>query len=285
MLLRVLVPAILIILVLTFSVSAGKMEHLSEKIDAEGAEKVEVSIEFGAGEIIISSDDMAEVATVDVDYDPRRIECEIDYNVRRGTGHLYLESIIRRKRNIDTEKNLWEVVLSNRYPMVLEIEAGACDAEMDLGGIPITELSIEIGAAVGEVDFSRPNPRRMVDFDVDAGAASLEFRNLGNANFEQFNFDGGAGSFDLDFRGKYTGESEISIDIGLGSAEIILPKGIPVRVETGEPGWFSSVDFHNDDLDEVRDGIYESDDFDEADIRITLELDVGLGSVDIYFKD
>ena len=179
MLLRTLVPAILIIFVLTFSVSAGKMEHLSEKIDAEGADKIEVSIEFGAGEIILSSDDMAEVATVEVDYDPRRIECEIDYNVRRGIGHLHLESIVRRKRNIDTEKNLWEVVLSNRYPAVLEIEAGACDAEMDLGGIPITELSIEIGAASGEVDFSNPNPERMVDFDVDAGAASLEFRNLG----------------------------------------------------------------------------------------------------------
>ena len=285
MLLRISVPAILIIFVLAFSASAGRMEQLSEKIDAEGADKIEVSIEFGAGEIILSSTDMAEVATVEVDYDPRRIECEIDYNVRRGIGHLHLESIIRRKRNIDTEKNLWEVILSNRYPMVLEIEAGACDAEMDLGGIPINELSIEIGAAAGEVDFSRPNPQRMEDFDVDAGAASLEFRNLGNANFERFNFDGGAGSFELDFRGKYTGESEISIDIGLGSAEIILPKGIPVRIETGEPGWFSSVDFHNDDLDEVRDGIYESDDFDEADIRITLELDVGLGSVDIYFKD
>ncbi len=285
MLLRTSALAILIIFVLTFSASAGRMEHLSEKIDAEGADKIEVSIEFGAGEIILSSDDMAEVATVDVDYDPRRIECEIDYHVRRGTGYLHLESIIRHKRNIDTEKNLWEVVLSDRYPMVLEIEAGACSAEMDLGGIPITELSIEIGAASGEFDFSRPNPERMEEFDVDAGAASLEFRNLGNANFERFNFDGGAGSFDLDFRGKYTGESEISIDIGLGSAEIILSKDIPVRIETGEPGWFSTVDFHNDDLDEVRDGIYESDDFDEADIRITLELDVGLGSVDIYFRD
>jgi hypothetical protein len=168
--------------------------------------------------------------------------------------------------------------------MTLEIEVGACDAEFDLGGIPLTELTIEIGAASGEIDFSRPNPERLEEIDIEAGAASVAVLNIGNANFEQFNFEGGAGSFELDFCGKYKDEAEISIEIGLGSAEVILPRDIPVRIETGDPGWFSTIDFHNDDLDEVEDGVYESEGFDDASVRIYLELEVGLGSIDVYFK-
>jgi len=282
---RTFVSAIALAATIALAAVADSLEHLSKKIDAEGAKRIDVAIEFGAGEIILTSADMAEVATVEVDYDPRRIECTVDYSVRGGAGRLLVKSELLRKRNVDTEENLWEVVLSNRYPMVMEIEAGACDAELDLGGIPIEELKLEIGAASGELDFSQPNPERMKELDIDAGAASLDFRNLGNANFERFNFDGGAGSFELDFKGRYTGESEISIDIGLGSGEIVLPTDVPVRIETGEPGWFSSVNLHDDHLDEVDDGVFESDDYNTADVRILLEIDVGLGSVDIYFRD
>jgi len=282
-------PALILIAALVaagaLSSAAADLEHISKKIDADGARKIEASVEVGAGDITISSADISEVASVDVDYDPRRIDCTVDYDVRGGTGRLRLESELLRKHNVDTDNNVWDVVLSRRYPMMLEIEAGACDAQIDLGGLSLSELTLEIGAASGEIDFSTPNPVRMEKLSIDAGAASLEFTNLGNANFERCNFDGGAGSFELDFRGKYTDESEISIDIGLGSGEITLPRDVPVRIETGDPGWFSSVEFHNDDLEEVDDGVYESDDYEDADIRILIELDVGLGSVDIYFRD
>lgn len=274
----------ILLLVVAVAAVAGRVEQFSKKVDAEGAKKIEVVVELAAGEFYISAADMSEVATVEVEYDSRRVECVVDYDVRGATGQLLLESTLLRRRNIDTEDNIWEVVLSDRYPMTLDIEVGACDAEFDLGGIPLTELTIEIGAASGEIDFSRPNPERLEEIDIEAGAASVAVLNIGNANFEQFSFEGGAGSFELDFRGEYTAEAEISVEIGLGSAEIILPRDIPVRIETGDPGWFSTIDFHNDDLDEVEDGVYESEGFEDARVRIFLEIEVGLGSIDVYFK-
>ncbi|MEA3296367.1 MAG: hypothetical protein U9R56_00710, partial [candidate division Zixibacteria bacterium] len=220
------------------------------------------------------------------EYEPRYIvDYDVDYRVRGNTGHLEIESILRRESNIDTKRNECNIVLSTRYPTRLDLDVGACDAELDLGGIPLEELTIDIGAASGKVVFSTPNPVRMEVIDIDAGAASLDFNMIGNANFEQFSFDGGAGSFDLDFRGEYDGESTISIAIGLGSTDIILPEGIPIRIETGNAEWLSSVDIHNDDLEEVRDDIFESSDFDDAETRIILELDIGLGSADLFWKE
>ncbi len=273
-----------ILILVCGTIGARDMDRVTERIDAKGAKDIRLSIDFGAGEVEIASGDIDEAAVLDVEYDPKYVDYQIEYKLRGKTGYLDLESIQRRKRDVDTDRNKWTMTLSKKYPMSISMDMGACEALIDLGGVPVTDLSIDIGAASGVLEFSKPNPERLDEIDIDAGAASMECINLGNANFEYCKFSGGAGSFDLDFRGKYSGESEIKIDIGLGSADIVLPEGVPVRVISEGSGFLSSVDFHNDDLDEVDDDIYESPDFDDADTRIIIEIDVGLGSVDVYWK-
>ncbi|HKK21450.1 MAG TPA: LiaF domain-containing protein, partial [candidate division Zixibacteria bacterium] len=97
-------------------------------------------------------------------------------------------------------------------------------------------------------------------------------------------FSGGAGSFDLDFRGALHGEARADIEIGLGSADIILPSGTAVRIETEGNNWLSSIDFDKRGLDEIDDGVYESPDFDKAHTKIVLNLQVGMGSIKIVWK-
>jgi hypothetical protein len=165
------------------------------------------------------------------------------------------------------------------------MEIGACDAEIELGGLPLTELSLDIGAASGRISFAERNPERLERMTVNAGAASVTISEIGNAGFESFDFDGGAGSFELDFRGgAYQGLSEVSIDVGLGSCEVILPVDMAVQVIADDDGWLSSVDFHNDDLTEVEDKTWQTEGFEDAETQLTLNIDVGMGSVDIYFK-
>ncbi len=273
-----------ILLLLCLPALAGSLEHVTESIDAEGADRLDVTLSFGAGELSLIGKDIADAAVVEIDFNPRRVDYIIDYNLKGKTGRLEMESEFRSRQSVDTEDNIWNVVLSERYPMSLNIEIGASDAEFDLSGIPIEEMSLEIGAAAGTITFDKPNPVRMVSMDIEAGAASLECFGLGNANCEAFSFEGGAGSFELDFRGEFEGEMDISIEIGLGSADIVLPKDVPVRIEAETDGWLSSVDFHGGDLDEIDDDEFESPDYEHADRRITLSIEVGMGSVDVYFK-
>ncbi len=266
---------------ISLSVSA-RMKQVTKEIDLDGADRIMITAELGAGEFRIEPRDMEMVAIVDISYNPRRTDYEVDYKVSRSTGYLSLESDHRNNMNIDTDDNEWDITLSTRYETTLQIEIGACEADMDLGGIPLEELSIEIGAASGRVVFSEPNPIRMKRLDIEAGASSLELEEIGNANFEQFSFEGGVGSFTIDLRGEYNGESEVDIEIGLGSAEIYLPDNVAVRIETSGGNWLSSIDIHSRDIEEIDDDLFETEDFDSADIRIILTLDVGLGSVDIY---
>ncbi|RKX23376.1 MAG: hypothetical protein DRP45_10555 [Candidatus Zixiibacteriota bacterium] len=280
---RIAVAVIVGVITLSALALAGRTEHVSEVIFAEEAERLEVTIDFGAGELEISTADMEEAARLDIDYTPRRVAYDTEYFKRGKTGRLFLESKHRGDDWDDDTDNEWELVLSTRYEMILELDIGACETRMDLGGIPLTEVDIDMGASSGIIEFSEPNPVRLETFDIDVGASSLEIDGLANANVERITFSCGAASCDLDFRGDFRGETELDIDVGVGSADIVVPRGLAVRVECNG-GFFSSVDFHGVKLREVDDDIWETADFEDADDRILIRADVGLGSVDIRAK-
>ncbi len=284
---RIMKSALIAGLTLVVAASGTPARDLARdtvRVEAKGAKRLDIKFHFGAGELHLTPADQHEVAMFDMSYDDRYYDHDISYEVVDGTGELDIDSKHDSDDEIDTEKNIWDVRLSDEYPTELSLDVGACDAKIDLGGIPLEQLSIDIGAASADLNFSRPNPRTLERVKIEAGASSLDIKDIGNAHFKDFDFDGGVGSYDLDFRGDYDGESTISLDIGLGSADIILPEDVACRVEVEGGNLLSSVDFHNDDLDEVDDDVHETPGFSTAKTRIILRLKVGLGSIDVYFK-
>ena len=270
-------------LVLAGTVLAQDSRKASKTIGADGADRVSIEWNFGAGRVLVASEDMDEVAKIDITYDPDRVNYDISYDVRREVGHLTMDTEFEDHFRDGDIENEWEVVLSTRYPAELFFEMGACEASLDLGGIPIVEAQFEIGAASGEIDFSKPNPRRLKDLRIEIGASSLTVDRLGNANFDELRFEGGVASCELDFSGEYHGESVAYIEVGMGSADITVPRGLAIRIETDGGNWFSSVDFDDLNLRKADRGAWESDDFETADDRLILILDVGMGSVDIVY--
>lgn len=271
-------------LVLLVVTAAWALDQKTIPVPAEGAERLDISIDFAAGELWIDPGNIEEAAVFDITYDAKIVDYDVDYAVRRGVGELIAESERLEEGDIDTEENEWRVLLSDRYPMILDLEIGACDAEIELGGLRLEEVNLQFGATSAEIAFSERNPIRMEELRFEAGASSVTGTDLGNANFRLCRFEGGVGSFDLDFRGRYEGESEIRVDVGLGSADIILPEDVPCRIEGADAGLMSSVDVHGGDLDKISKDVWESPDYDSASTRIVLVLDVGLGSVDIRFR-
>lgn len=260
-------------------------EQEKKVVPAEGAQRVSLDLTFSVGELTITPGTGADVAVIDLDRDLSRVRETFDHETRGGTSYVTLESRPRRKsQNLDSEDNKWDMTISNRYPIEARLEIGVCEADLELGGLPLTELTVEMGAASGQISFSEPNPRRMRELKIEAGASSLKLIDLANARFDLMTFSGGAGSFDLDFRGKYEGESEITVEVGVSSADIILPEGVAVRIEADEDNWFSSVDIEKRKLRRIGDGLYESKDYEEAQDRILLKINVGMGSVDVRWK-
>jgi hypothetical protein len=101
---------------------------------------------------------------------------------------------------------------------------------MDLGGLALKSLTVKDGAAQVNLSFSELNLIEMSHLSYSTGASEVTLRDLANANFSTFDFDGGAGSYTLDFSGELQRDATINIDSGLSELILIVPDGVDATV-------------------------------------------------------
>ncbi len=279
-------PLVLLVAVLMLFTGAQARDLTTKQISfpADDIEALVANVDLAAGEFSLTSQDISDILRAKVEYNDRRVEIYSDYKKKRNTGYLELGSDLLSKTHVQSEDNRWEMILSRKYKTDLSIDMGLCSADIDLGGIPLSYINIDVGAASGTIKFNEPNPIIADDIKIDAGASKLEVEKLGNANFKFLKFDGGVGKFKIDMTGEYKTNSRAEISIGLGKATIYLPSSLPLRVES-ETSFLSSVKFKNERKFNVEDGFFESLDFAKSEVRLDLKIDVGLGSVDVVWVD
>lgn len=271
-------------LMLSLSAAAAPVETKEFNFPADSIAILYADIDLAAGNFRLTSQEMTSLFRAEVTYNPDRLEVFADYRRRGERGYLEVGSDLFSKFQIEAEDNRWDIELSRSYKTDLKLELGLCDAFIDLGGIPLSDLNLDIGVAEGKLTFSSPNPTELDNISIEAGAAEFEISKLLNANFRTLKFDGGVGDFRLDFTGELHSRAQAEISIGLGSAVIYLPRDLPVRIEA-EDNFLSKVKFRNAAGLRMRDGCYKSEDYDTAASGLGLRIDVGLGSVEIVFSD
>lgn len=124
--------------------------------------------------------------------------------------------------------NEWDLKFGDA-PMTLTIEAGAYKGDIDLSGLRLKGLNVTDGASEAEVHFDTLNPVQMDNFTYTTGASSLKLTGLGNANFTNLVFKGGAGSFTLDFAGLQR-DANVSVDAAASQVTLIIPAGARANV-------------------------------------------------------
>ena len=125
--------------------------------------------------------------------------------------------------------NKWDLELG-RPPMRLKISAGAYEGLFDLSGLTLQDLSIRDGASRTQVRFNSPNPGQMANFTYKTGASTVTLIGLANANFRSMTFDGGAGTYSLDFSGQLRTDAGVRIKAAAGSVRIAVPKETAAQV-------------------------------------------------------
>ena len=203
-------------------------EEISVPDPDPDAESLKVSIAFGAGELNIEPGAEALIegtAAYNVDDFRPKVEAT-NGEVELTSGNLEIEGFPKFNDRII---NKWELSLSDR-PMELKIFAGAYEGDLELGGLSLTSLRIADGAADVRVNFAEPNQEVMGSFRYETGASSVVLTNLGNANFRSMTFQGGAGSYELDFSGDMQEDATVLIQTGLSDLTVSVPDNLDVRV-------------------------------------------------------
>lgn len=193
------------------------------------ADQAEVILSFGAGELTLAGGAQGYLVQGEAlynvpDFKPR-IEVK-DNRVFLESGNLEISGFPRVKGEL---RNEWNLRLGD-MPLVLSIEAGAYQGDLDLSGVPLVELNIEDGASNVTLRFDQVNPQTLQTMRYSTGASNLRLVGLGNANFKRFIFRGGLGNYTLDFSGASLLESQADIQAGACRMVIVVPEERAVRV-------------------------------------------------------
>lgn len=202
-------------------VKAGPEVQETISVADPGEDETQLLLSFGAGNLNLSTGaknlvDGTAVYNV-ADLKPEIIEDGSQIEIKQGN--------FQKLPPFDGMKNEWDLQLGSS-PMELEISAGAYEGDFELGGLALTNLVINDGAADVSLSFSEPNLAEMSEFNYSTGASDVRLDGLANANFERFIFNGGAGNYTLDFSGDLQRDATVSVDCGLSDLTLIIPQNV-----------------------------------------------------------
>ena len=166
-------------------------------------------------------------------------------------------------------------------PTDFELDFGMGEANLDLSGIQIMSLNIECGMGRVELEINSPNMIQCEIVDIETGMGEFTGRGLSNLNAEIVNIEVGMGAAELDFSDAINGDMEIELEVGLGSIELILPNNVNISAKVHDH-FLSSIELES--LVKKRNK-YVSEHWDNSKPTVTLDMSVGLGSIELDIAD
>lgn len=257
------------------SLSAQSWRTVTMSRQVSGERDINVHVEYGAGHFTVRALEGDALYRMRLRYDEELFEPVAEY--RAGEIHLGTDKIGRRIRLTRHEiSGEFDLELSTEVAMDLDLEFGAVKADFDLGGLRLTELTLQTGASQTRIDISEPNREEMAVARMEVGAAEFTALRLGNLNARSIRLDAGVGDITLDFTGEWQRDATVSVDMGLGSLELRFPEGLGVRVE--KDTFLTSFD--SEGLVKMGDAYYSLD-YENADRRVTIDIDAAFGSITV----
>lgn len=272
---------------LLFAVSAAvavlAIEIIRKDIPRKNEKGLRADIEAAFGTVVIARGERDKILVAEFREEySEKYSPQISYNVHGDRGNLKIktkESSGWWGGKGDKDKREWTLKFTDALPIDFRIEFGAGEADIDLTGLQVQNLSISFGASSAELRCDEPNTIVAERVDIESGVSKFDAKNLCNLNFEKLNFSGGVGAYKLDFGGRLRQSGRVKVEVGLGSVTISIPKETPARVEF-EDHWFAGFDL-DEGFHRVKKGVYETDTYKSADAKLTIVLEAGLGSVKV----
>jgi hypothetical protein len=232
-----------------FQVGSTRTE--SETVEVGNAETVRADIRMAVGEIEISGG-ASELMEAEFTFNVDELEPRVSYDVSGTTGQLTVEH--RKSEGLplgdyDDVRSEWELIFNDDTPIDMTLSLGAALGDIDLRGMALSSLNVEVGA--GDADlWLGDGPLRNLDIEVGAGKLMLDML----ADWER----------DLD----------AEITSGVGKLTIYLPSdiGVIINVEVG----IASVDARGLQKDG---NTYTNDAYGESEVTLRIEIQGGIGDI------
>jgi hypothetical protein len=261
----------------------------SREIGRTTEKELKVTLTSSFGSVLISRGKAEKILMIEsASRDHRDPRIAIDYSIRNRVGFMDLSLGEGSRDNngrrggfhlSNFEGGKWFLKFSDAVPISFDVELGVGKGDFDLSGLQVKDFNLSTGASDVSLDFDEPNKGSIDNLSIESGVSKFDGRNLCNANFKRFHFQGGVGAYTLDFGGPLSSEVDVDIEVGLGVLTVYLPRDVGARV-TYDKSWASKVDTP-DDFRETADNAFTSGNYYSAPGKMNIRIDSGLGSVKI----
>ncbi len=209
----------------------------------EGATSADVLVNFGAGQLTLSSlpgSDPTQLARLSFQ-GPANLEPTTRYDVQNGVGQLQYGvngrtglagSAFPMFSGRHSSSSQLGVALSPNVPLTVTVRTGAADAQLDFSQLRATDLNVSVGASAAHMTLP-----------ASAGTTTAHVQG------------------------------------GLTALTIVVPPGVAAQVHYR--GGLNALDIDRTRFSAVGNGEYRSADYDSASNRVDLYVDSGLASVTI----
>jgi hypothetical protein len=265
------------------SASAQSMRSFSTFRQLHGETRLQVGLDYRAGGLRITPGRASELYRMDASYDEDRYAPTSTYDAARGIVTLGLQPAGAGGLRVVSTRQLRQdatVAFAPSVDLDLAVALGAVRADIELGGLNLTALTMEAGASQAVVRFSEPNLSRCRAAEITAGAAELTVLGLGNSRCDRFSLEGGMGKITLDFAGAWTSSTAAEIKMAVGELTLRLPRNVGVRLTLDR--FLASFD----PAGLVRTGnAFESPGYDRAERTLDIDLTTAVGGVKVEWVE
>jgi len=274
--------AVLLTVATPVSAQQAEWTEVRARRQADGVASLTIDVEYIAGELRVAPADAGLLYDTYIRYDAARMRPQRKWTLDGDAARLEIRfEGTGNDGDIDLdgdeeEHGFLELGLSTDVPTDLRMKVGAAVSVVDLGGVPLTGLVYQTGASDTELTFGSVNPASIETLELAVGAAEFTATGLGDARFRRLEFKGGVGDVRLDFTGEWAADASATIEMGLGSLKLVVPKDLGVRIT--KSGFLASLDAP--DFQSV-DGAWQSAGWESARYHLDIRLRAALGSIEV----
>lgn len=264
------------------NVSAQSMRTFTTFRQLHGETRLDADLDYRAGGLRIAPGRTSELYRMNASYDEDRYFPTSSYDAARGAVSLGLRPAGEGGLRVISRRQLRQdanVAFSPTVDLDLDLTLGAVQADIELGGLSLSELTMQAGASQAVIRFSSPNRSRCRAADITAGAAELTVLGLGNSRCDRFELEGGMGKVILDFGGAWTSSTQAEVKMAVGELTLRLPRNAGVRLTLDR--FLASFD----PAGLVRAGNgFQSPGYERAERRLDIQVTSAVGGVKVEWE-
>jgi hypothetical protein len=252
------------------TIDASRQSHDTNAVAAH--------IEYAAGKFDLKPATGPLLYSANVRYDADRAEPVADFDAASRVISLgvHLRGMHLSNGDDDNDAGSMHAALSGAVPMDLSLELGAVEADLQLGGLRLTDFSLRSGAADVTARFDQRNREQLRSMTLQVGAAEVKLLDVANSGVSRIVAEVGAGSLSIDLGGALQHDVDITATLAIGGLKLNVSPDVGLFVD--EKTVLGS--FHKDGFTKRADGWY-SDGYDKATRHVRVHLHAFMGGLEL----